>query len=77
MAILLIQLYMNNYFRRQSEASDWEVILSDASQRTAAATTDYLRMAKNDLIVMTVSGLLSLALFLFGLWLVGMSLIAL
>jgi uncharacterized protein YqhQ len=76
MAMFLVQLYMSNYFRRQSKPSDWEAIFLDG-QRKEAAASDYLRMVRYDLIVITFSGLLSLILFLFGLWLVGTFLFAL
>jgi hypothetical protein len=76
MAMFLAQIYMNNYFRRQNEPSDWEAIFSDG-QHKPPATKNYLRMARHDFIVMSFSALFSLVLFLFGLSFVGVFLLAL
>jgi hypothetical protein len=77
MAMFLMQVFMNNYFRRQSEPSDWEETIFSDGLIKPTATKEYLRMARHDLIVMSFAGLLSLVLFLFGLWFVEAFLLAL
>jgi phosphate/sulfate permease len=77
MSMFLLQVYMNNYFRRQSEPSDWEEALLSDKHIQPAPTKDYLRMASHDLIVMSFLGLFSLILFLFGLGFVAQFLTAL
>jgi hypothetical protein len=76
MTMFLLQMYMNNYFRGQSEPSDWETtILAGPDKPTSP--THLLRMARSDFIVMSFSGLAALVLFLSGLGFVGVFLLAL
>jgi hypothetical protein len=77
MFMFLLQVYMDNYFRRQSEPTEWEEKIFSNGHIKPTAPTDYLRMAKYDLIIFSFSGLFSLILFLFGLGFAGLFLLAL
>jgi phosphate/sulfate permease len=76
MAMFLLQMYISNYFRRQSAPSDWETTLLAGPDKPTTAT-DNLRKARYDFIVMSFSGLFSLFLFLFNLGFAGVFLLAL
>lgn len=76
MVMFLLRMYMENYFRRQTQLSAWETILLAGPGHPTTATDD-LRKARTDFIVMSFAGLFSLVLFLSGLGFVGAFLLAL
>jgi hypothetical protein len=54
MAMILMQLSMSNYFRRQNERSEWETIFSDGKNLTSIK--DYLRITRQNLIIIGLNG---------------------